>query len=469
MPQGGNAAPLMNDYLILALDGLLYLASYCLLVGLTVLSVRLFYRGHLRAGLPTAALCVFLVAVGKNVLDSRAGAWLPDLDPWAQVAIGAGAGFVLAGLVVWWRYSIPLLSSAGTGLVLILSMYGVSFTLPWVSERVLPPGMRMAQFVDSAYSRTQQAREVAKQFKTVNETAPGVVATALSALADLSSKEEFESLKTQFRSGVKFYSDQKAAMDAMTPEERAAHRKAMAEFMAEQGIANDRYSLAALKHASIEDVQNLVVFMKEMQGGEPAAAAKAAPEKPVRPPAESMQIFLRNVRGMKFSEEDHKAMATLSGVFFEKGIDAAIAETRTDLVTSKLNPEWADTFLAALLETKSGLPMVRLASEPPPPEPVPAAPAAPVLAEVRMVSLPTKFGYLRVPKNTKNVAEISAAAETLPVTGFLSGGNQVRVALGKKSLGLGDVYTVNHGAKTYAFRMEEITDGVLHVAEADVN
>lgn len=454
----------MNDYLILALGGLLYLASFCLLAGLTAVCARLFARGHLRAGLMTAALTVFVVGVGKNLFDARVGAWLPNLGPYAQVATGAAAVFLLAVAMVRWRYALTMPGSAGTALVLVLAMYGASFALPWASERVLPPGMRVAQFVDSAYMRTQEAREAAKSFKTVNESTPGVVATALSALADLSSKEEFDAMKRHFRAGVEHYARQKAEMDAMTPEERAAHRKAMAEFMAEQGLAADRYSLGALKHASAEDVQNLVGFMRGMQAERSAAA-----------PAESLQIFLRNIRGVKFTEEDHKAMAQLSGLFFDKGIDAAIAETRTDLVTAKLNPEWANTFLAALLEAKSGLPLVRLANEPAPPEPEPVvgnpvAPAAVSTVRVpRIVSLPTKFGYLRIARDRKDIDEVSAAAETIPVTGLLSGGNRVRVALGKNSLGLGDVYTVSRGAKTYAFRMEAVSDGVLHVAEVGVN
>lgn len=454
----------MNEYLVLALDGLIYAASYLVLVGMTGACVRLFYRGHLRGVWMAAALSVLLVAIAKGVLDSRVGVWLPELDPYAQMGVGMGATFVLACVVVFWRSASSIPASAATAFVLVLAMYSVSFALPWVSERVLPPGMRMAQFIDSAYTRTQEARVAAQNFKTVNDGAAALLAVSLHALADLSSKENFEAVKKEFAGGVKFYADRKAEWDAMSPEEREANRKAMAAFMEEQGLAADRYSLSALKNASMDDVKNLVGFMKTMQAENAAANAGAAPVK-VRPPAESMQILLRNIRGMEFTKEDHEAMATLSGIFFEKGIDAAIAEARTDLAMDKLNPQWAGTLLAAMMETKSGIPVALMVNDEGPV--VAAAPVIQAVPEppvVRMMQLPIKFGYVRVPKGTKGVDEISAAAETMPVTGFLAGGSQVRVALGKKSLGLGDVYRVSVGEKTYAFRIEEVTDGQLYVS-----
>ena len=460
----------MNEYLVLALDGLIYVAAYLLLVGLTGVCARLFYRGHSRAGWMAAVLSVVVVGAAKGFLDSQAGKWLPDLNPYAQLSAGLGATLVVACLVVYWRFATSFLSSAATALVLVLGMYGVSFALPWVSERALPPGMRMAQFIDSAYTRTREAREAAVNFKTVNDGAAAMLAASLHALADLSSKENFEAVKKEFASGVKLYADRKAEWDAMTPEEREANRKAMAEFMAEQGLAADRYSLSALKRASMDDVKNLVAFMKEMKAENAAAQGSSpAPAEHVRPPLESMQILLRNIRGMKFTDEDHEAMATLSKIFFEKGIDSAIANARAELAAEKINPEWAGTLLAAMMETKSGVPVALMVGDESTqalPEPAPAATEPRVAGQpvVRMIALPIKFGYVRVPKGTRDIDEISAAAETIPVTGFLSGGARVRVALGKTSLGLGEIYRVSRGAKTYAFKVEEVTDGQVYVS-----
>ena len=398
------------------------------------------------------------MAVAKGLLDSQAGVWFPELDPYAQAGVGLAATLVVAWPIVYWRYATSPASSVATALVLVLAMNGMSFALPWVSERALPPGMRMARFIDSAYTRTREAREASANFKTVNESAGAMMAASLHALADLSSKEEFEALKRQFRDGIKVYADKKAEWDAMSPEERAANRKAMAEFMAEQGLAADPYSLGALKNASAEDVQNLVAFMREMRA-ETAAADATASARKIRPAGESLQILLRNIRGAEFSKEDHEAMAFFATLLTEKGVDAAIVQARNDLASVKVNPRWAGTFLAAMLETKSGLPVSLLVNEPA--EPPPEAAPPPV---ARVLSLPTKFGYVRVPKGIKDVDEISAAAETIPVTGFLSGGSRVRVALGSKSLGLGEIYRVSRGARVYAFRVEEVSDRQLYVS-----
>ncbi len=462
----------MNEHMGLILDGLLYVACYLVLVVLTKLGVRVFHRGPQRGTWFTAAFCVFLVAAFKNLLDGRAGAYLPGMDPYAQMGVGAAATIVAGVCIVYWRYSISFLGSAATAVVLVVAMYASSFVLPMVADEVLPEGPRMAQFIDSAYSRTAQAREAAATFKTVNEAAPGVVAVALDALATLSSKEEFESLKTHFRGGVKFYADRKALMDAMTPEERAEYRKAMAEFMAEQGLANDRYSLSALKNASVDDVNNLVAFMKEMSAETRAAASDT--KIAVRPPEESLQIFLRNIQGVSFSEEDHAAMAKFSKLFFAEGADRAIAQVRTELVTQKVNPQWAGTFLAAALESTSGLSVSLMVDDPEVAALVdgadasasvaaaePARPAAP-----RMLTIPTKFGYLRVSPACKYVGDLTAAAEALPVTGILSAGGdtaRVRVAMGRNSVGLGETYKISRGAASYAFRMEEVANGMLYV------
>jgi hypothetical protein len=460
----------MNEYVVLALDGLLYLAACGLLVILTAVCVRVLYRGHLRASWMTAVTAVFLVAVAKSLVDSSIGRVLPAMDPYPQMAVGAAATFVVAGIVVYWRYASSIPSAMATGVVLVLAMNGLSMGLPIISDRVLPPGNRIANHIDSAYSRTRQARDAARDFKTINESAKVMLASSLHALADLSSKEEFEALKKNFRGGVKFWAERKAEWDAMTPEEREANRRAMAEFMAEQGLSSDRHSLAAIKNASVDDVQNLVAFMKDMQASTPAVAASQP-----RPPAESLQILLRNIRGMEFSAEDHEAMATFSKIFFEKGMDAAIAEARTELVTEKIDPEWAGTFLAAMLETKTGLPVTIILNEP---EAVAAAagiagaasvdgqmaPQPPPPPVVRMVTLPTKFGYVRVPRGTKNIEEITAAAERIPVTGVLVGGERVRVAMGNRSLALGEIYRVNHGAKVFSFRMEEVVGNLIYVA-----
>ncbi len=465
----------MNQYLVLLLDGLLYVAACGLLVVLTALCVRLFYRGHLRASWMTAVVALILIATAKSVVDSQVGTWLPELDPYPQMALGALATFLAAGVVVYWRYTCSITSAMATGLIVVLAMNGLSMGLPRISERLLPPGPRMAEYIDSAYTRTRQAREATRDFKTVNESARTMLAASLHTLADLSSKAEFEALKANFRGGVKFWAERKAEWDAMTPEEREANRRAMAEFMAEQGIAADRHSLAALRNASGDDVQNLVAFMREMRTELPAAPATAVAP---RPAAESLQILLRNIRGHSFTAEDHETMATFARIFVEQGLDAAVAQTRTELVTQQVNPEWAGTFLAAMLEAKSGLPITVILAETGDlaglPEVAggqgaPAQTAPPVAPVVRTVSLPTKFGYVRVPRGFKEVDEITAAANTMPVTGFLVGGDRVRVAMGGRSLGIGEVYTVTRGARTFAFRMEEVADGLLHVSGVGID
>lgn len=127
---GGPATP-MNGYVILALDGLLYLACFALLVGLTEGCARLLSRGHVRAGAMAAVLTVFVVGVGKNLIDGRIGAWLPNVGPYVQLGEGAAAVFLLAVVVVRWRYSLSALGSVGTAVVLVLAIHGaVAETIP---------------------------------------------------------------------------------------------------------------------------------------------------------------------------------------------------------------------------------------------------------------------------------------------------------------------------------------------------
>ncbi|MDP4878275.1 MAG: hypothetical protein NWR36_00175, partial [Opitutales bacterium] len=69
-----------------------------------------------------------------------------------------------------------------------------------------------------------------------------------------------------FASGIEVYKERKRLMESMTDEELAEYRQAMAEFLEEQGLAENRYSLSNLKNAKPEDLANLGSFMRELNG-----------------------------------------------------------------------------------------------------------------------------------------------------------------------------------------------------------
>lgn len=453
----------MNEYVVIALDGLLYVLGTLILALLSLLVARLWRRRAATAGIWTALCSVVLVVLIQQKLPDQLRAFFPTLDPMLGQAICLALGFCAAIAMAYWWFRLTAPQAAVTGAFIALGVLGFSRLVPMVSEKLLPEGPRLKDAIADAEERTRQAREAAKQFKTVNEVAPSVIAVALDSMSTLASKQEFDSIKSQFKEGTKFLAERKALMDAMPPQEREEYRKAMAEFLAEQGIAQDRYSLAALKNAKIEDVHNLVAFMREMNSTE---APKPATDVPVRPPAESLQIILRNVQGMTFEKTDHEAMATLSNMLFKEGAVPAIAQARKELQGGKVNPAWVGPFLAAALETASGVPaeMALESSDALAAEEAAKKPAGPV--PVTYLNLSTHYGFLRMPSGTRGLRAMTDAANQIPVTGILAAGanpDRSRAALGRNSVPIGGFYMVRQGDVTYRFRFDRIQNGQIYV------
>jgi len=308
-------ALLSNEFVVLALDALLHVASVFVLGIIVIIACKLLTKGFVDAKLLTGLIIAMLLVAMRVFLLNNVHHLLAGAD---IIIVMAAVGFVLfltSLVLVYKLVSIPLLGTILSSIVIVAAQLALAHYTPVLSLKLMPEGQRFAEYAGVSNEKTKQLVAQAKNFQGESKHNIGrVLKEALGTLAFWSSEEQQEILSKDLASGVEFIQERRAFMESMSEDELAEYRAAMGSFMQEQGIDLDnRYSLENLKNATPEDLENLANFMKDMnkEYGFTDDLPEDAADEDAPPTLESIKQIAQNLRGVKIGGEDGEKFAGL--------------------------------------------------------------------------------------------------------------------------------------------------------------
>ncbi len=314
---------LQNEFLVMALDALLHLASIVVLAVTVLLACKLLSRGHVDAKLFVGLMIAMLMVFMRVFLLNNVGRVLPNVNGAILEVVVVLSLFFTCSILVYKLVSIPALGTMLSSATIVCAQLLLANYIPQLSLKLMPEGQRFAEYAGLANDRTKSLMNDAKAFRGQSGGIKRILADAVEAIKFFTSDSEQDQLSQDFASGIALYKARKEYMDNMTPEELASYRKAMSEFLAEQGLAENRYSLSNLKDAKPEDLQNLAMFMKEMNqvyGFTEDLPRDGSSNYEASPPsAESLAQMAQSLSKVQLRGAD---MAKLGSLFKDLGIDA---------------------------------------------------------------------------------------------------------------------------------------------------
>jgi hypothetical protein len=321
----------MNQYIVLVFDALLHLSSIFILGFLVSIVVKIFSRGHVDFRLIGGLFIVFVLSGVKLFLEPRIGGYLPGVTPDILLGLLLMLIFIVALILIYWQYSVPLFGALLSAIVVVVLQFFGAYGVPKLSLHLMPDGQRFAEYAGFASEQTSQLMERAKNFE--NQDGPTLWQKALHSITFLTSNEEKEMLSKDFASGIAVYKERKALMDSMSADELAEYRQAMSEFLEEQGLSENRYSLSNLKNVKPEDLANMASFMNELNSEFDLEAEKDDTEFPSS--AESLRKIAKNINGSELSDNEKEIFEKLLSLIDQDDFQAGLEEARAELKALK--------------------------------------------------------------------------------------------------------------------------------------
>ncbi len=374
---------------------------------------------------------------------------------------------------------------------------GLDMAAVKVAEKVLPEGSTIMGYSEKTVKPSGEKKTNEQFCDDVNEV--NVAKEASDSLTVMGGKKERQAPARDYKRGMHIFAECKAWMDRLTKEERDAYRAEMAAFMAEQGLAEDRYSLSAMKNVNPTNIIGMATLFAGL-GTQDAAGKKGSISI-----EDSVAGMAANLQGVEIGEGDMEMLNHFATILSEKDAKAVIKEARKELESSEGNNKVAATVLAALVQTTSGVPSdqvmtsdkslfdpgalksmasrhwKRIGKKPPeikaiaskPVEPVNEAMEGAVLLEVEegesaaqnpFMQLSTHLGLVTIPNDPLEVRDWIAVAHTLNIAGYVSLGDEIVILRNDgEMLRNSDVWSLDSQGYTYHFRIEKIEEGKVEL------
>jgi hypothetical protein len=463
----------MNQYLVLVLDALLHLSTVFILGILVSIVVKLFSRAHVDFRLVGGLFIVFVLGVFKIYLESHIAGFLPGVTPDILFGLMVLLILIVAIVLIYWQYSVPLLGALLSAIVVVALQITAALGVPKLSLHLMPEGQRFAEYAGLASAHTSQLMEQAKNFE--NKDGPSVLQKALHALAFFTSKDETEALSRDFAAGIEVYKERKALMDSMTEEELADYRQAMAEFLEEQGMAENRYSLSNLKNVQPEDLANMASFMKELNGE--FGIEESTDDSDIPSSADSLRQIAKNLNGAELSDYQKEIFESLLSLVDQEDFEAGLEQARAELhelkkdlpvgallfsESSALNFDLQDVEMPTVEAAESALNSVD-------PEKVESMQKRVYVPRdlTNYIEYQIQYGVLLLPSVETDTQTWIDAAATIPCKAWFIGDGEKTVAkviIEKRGLDLGDVWQCRFKGREFTFHLDDVTEKGIHLS-----
>lgn len=509
----------------------MYLAAYIVLGFLLILSIKIPTRGNAQTGFINAMVVVAGAALVRTFCSINMVNWIPEQGSLVHMGLVIAASFLTIVILVIWRFALPILTTLFCSIATTGGLFALAIYVPQLSERFLPEGPTLAEFVGMASDTIKESKENAKEMAALLnkgkelQDKPGAFASALQAIAELTSEDEMDSLQSDFNAGVEFWRERKEMMDNMSPEEKEAYRREMAAFLNENGLSENRYSLSEIKNVSKEDLMNAASFMGDLNA-EYGIEDKPMPPEEAAKASDSLAKIAKNLKGGSLSRLEKDSIGKLVQAISDDGLDGAIEQAKKDMDEFTGGSQVTGALFATLLELKSGisameiiteaqlvtaekkqaaraegatdpdattestnvsepaeesdgLDIVRRSSE----NTAVSKTAAPDLSKIEvpdwvipegMEGIETQrgLGMILIPESMPKKKNWIQASEGISVKGFVVSGAQgedVRAIIGKTTIGLSDKFSIRHDAKSYTFKVSDIAYGRLYITAISVH
>lgn len=494
-------ALLSNEFVVLALDALLHVASLFVLGIIVIVACKLLSKGFVDAKLLTGLTIACLLVFMRVFLLNNVHHVLGEFEVVVSMAAIGLILFLTSLILVYKLVAIPFLGTILSSIAIVAAQLALAHYTPVLSLKLMPEGQRFAEYAGVSNERTKQLMAMAKSYQGESNSNLGrVLKEALGTLAFWSSEEEQENLSKDMASGVRFIQERRAYTESLSEEELADYRAAMSDFMQEQGVdLENRYSLDNLKNATPEDLENLANFMKDMNkvygftDDLPQGTEGNPDDAP--PTLESIRKIARNLKGIKIGAENSAQFAgLLKDIIDDDEFNAEMAKVRIQIDGLKADSgDLVATFSGADLEgmkrdlesaTGGGqvdyyMPVNTFSDFPEPPtghppadietkpKPVEAAeaPAEDVSNHFPASELSNSLTddyVLRVPKSPEERARWVEVANTIRIGAWFEGTggtNKGTVFIDGIAYRSGEIIKREHQSEEYLFRFEGVQKG----------
>jgi hypothetical protein len=347
-------ALLANEFVVLAVDALLHLASIFVLGFVVILASKFLSKGFVDAKIPTGLVIATLLVFMRVFLLNNIHRVFGDFEVIVSMAAIAFVLFLTSLVLVDKLMSLPLLGTILSSLVIVAAQLALAHYTPILSLKLMPEGQRFAEYAGVSNARTRQLMAQAEKFQSDRGShIGGLLKEAIASIASLTSEEEQKTLSKDMASGVRFVQERRAYTESLSAGELAEYRASMRGFMEEQGVdLQNRYSLENLKNASPEDLENLANFMKDMNqvyGFTEELSQGAEGGERVPPTIDSLRKIAENLRSVDIGEENSRQFASLlKDMIGSEEVGAEMAKVRGQIAEMKGN---SSTLMGALRKT----------------------------------------------------------------------------------------------------------------------
>lgn len=124
---------LSNEFVVMAIDGLLHMGSVVVLAVIVVLACKLLSRGHVDAKLFTGLMIAALLVIMRVTLLNYVGQALPTLGGQLLEVIVVFGLFVSAFILVYKLIAIPALGTALSAAAIIFAQLALANYIPKLS------------------------------------------------------------------------------------------------------------------------------------------------------------------------------------------------------------------------------------------------------------------------------------------------------------------------------------------------
>ncbi|MEM7791363.1 MAG: hypothetical protein AAF546_08175 [Verrucomicrobiota bacterium] len=247
----------MNAWIVIGIDGLLYLWSYVALSILLLILTRVIGRRKISIALFSAFFAIVLIQVINVFVQGQLGKFLPASLDMLKIGLAGLTSLMIVSQFVKWRLQASLVASVSSVLLVIVAHLCASIYTPILSRDLMPEGPRFAQI--GSHTKSEVKRVVDEAIKKQEETGEfsliAKLGQSFSGFKQITSKEESQSIGRDFKAGMDFIKERRALMASMTDEEKKSYRESVAQFKNEQSISNDPYSAESL--ARLKNVKGM--------------------------------------------------------------------------------------------------------------------------------------------------------------------------------------------------------------------
>lgn len=195
-------ALLSNEFVVLALDALLHVASLFVLGVVVIVACKLLSKGFVESKLLTGLIIAGLLVAMRVFLLNKAH-YLGDVDITVVMAAVSFALFLTSLVLVYKLVAIPVLGTILSSIVIVAAQLALANYTPVLSLKLMPEGQRFAEYAGVSNEKTKLLMEQAKNSKGDSRNNIGrKLKEAFGTLAFWSSEKEQALFSKDLASGV---------------------------------------------------------------------------------------------------------------------------------------------------------------------------------------------------------------------------------------------------------------------------